>query len=139
MTLSFHRHDRSSMFSFFKKKPASAPSPDRAADSRPQSTGEAEAPASAERQRGKLDWLNADVGELFFGKKAAAPAPAAAAVPSRPAPAVPAQAPPSVPPVAPAVVSPASAPAPVDEPAADRAGWMTKLKSGLQRTGGAIA
>jgi len=142
------------MFSFFKKKPASAPSPDRAADSRPQSTGEAEAPASAERQRGKLDWLNADVGELFFGKKAAAPAPAptavpeatveplpkqAASVPSRPAPAVPAQAPPSVPPVAPAVVSPASAPAPVDEPAADRAGWMTKLKSGLQRTGGAIA
>jgi len=141
------------MFSFFKKKPASAPSPDRAADPRSPSAGEAVAPAPAERQRGKLDWLNADVGELFFGKKAAAPAPIGAAedaiepvpaqvaspAPPRPASPTPAQAASSVPPVTPLVVASASTPAAVDEPPADRAGWMTKLKSGLQRTGGAIA
>jgi fused signal recognition particle receptor len=128
------------MFSFFKKKPASAPSPDRAADAPSSAAAEPAAPAPTERQRSKLDWLNADVGELFFGKKAAAPAPGTAAeTPVEPLPtllpsSVPSQAASSMPPVV-----PASDPAGVDEPRADRSGWMTKLKSGLQRTGGAIA
>ena len=44
------------MFSFFRKKPPAA-----------------ETPASAEtaRPRTAMEWLNADVGELFFGKKPA--------------------------------------------------------------------
>jgi len=63
---------------------------------------------------------------------AAAPLPPAAAI------GVP---PPVVPSVPPPVTStpPTPPPADVEPPAADRAGWMTKLRSGLQRTGGAIA
>jgi len=126
------------MFSFFKKKPASAPVADRAADA--PSPAAAEPAASTERQRGKLDWLNADVGELFFGKKAAAPAPGAAAeTPVEPVPPpLPASTPSQSASAAPPAV-PVSDPATVDESPVDRFGWMTRLKSGLQRTGGAIA
>jgi fused signal recognition particle receptor len=151
------------MFSFFKKKQAPAPTPDRAAEAPSSSVAE---PAPPERQRGKLDWLSADVGELFFGKKPAPPAPSAPAVAPTPE-SAPEAAPPSppartgasptiarpvpataVPPVPAAVVAPAAAvassnvaspAADAEPPAADRSGWMAKLKSGLQRTGGAIA
>jgi len=127
------------MFSFFKKKPAPAPSPDRAADAPSAPAVEAATPTATERERGKLDWLNADVGELFFGKKAAAPAPGAAVpAPVEQSPPVPSPGPSEVASNTPAAV-PAQDAAAADEPAADRSGWMTKLKSGLQRTGGAIA
>jgi fused signal recognition particle receptor len=140
------------MFSFFKKKPppvaAPAPSAGRAAEAASPSAAEPTAlPAETggERPRGKLDWLNADVGELFFGKKPAAPplgtSPVPTPVPSRPI---------AEPPATEARASEAASVAPVEaaetaqtpetaETAADRAGWMAKLKSGLQRTGGAIA
>ena len=49
------------MFSFFRKKPAEA------AGAEPART--AQTPAPAERPRTAMDWLQADVGELFFGKK----------------------------------------------------------------------
>ena len=139
------------MFSFFKKKQAPASSPDRAAESPPASAADPALPASSERPRGKLDWLNADVGELFFGKKPASPvegAPAVTTTPQSPPEAAPL--PPAAtigmpPPVVPSVPPPVTAmppmppPADVEQPAVDRAGWMTKLRSGLQRTGGAIA
>ena len=139
------------MFSFFKKKQAPAPSPERPAEASSASTAEPASPAPSEPRRGKLDWLNADVGELFFGKKPVPPAPSAPAVVTPPEsspetaslpPTTPTGAPlPVVPPVAPvAATAPVAAPAAdVEQPAADRSGWMTKLKSGLQRTGGAIA
>jgi len=133
------------MFSFFKKKPAPAPSSDRPGDAPSPPAAEAASAAPAERQRGKLDWLNADVGELFFGKKPAAPAPPASAealetsaVPSSPAPAE--SSPPVQAAVAPAHVRDAAASLSAESEApADRSSWVAKLKSGLQRTGGAIA
>ena len=141
------------MFSFFKKKPSPASSAERAVPlASPSPAAQPASPASldveaaalpseggAERSRGKLDWLNADVGELFFGKKPAAQAPSAspATISAPPAPI----APPTVPePGSPATVSaPSSVIAAPGESDVDRAGWMVKLKSGLQRTGGAIA
>jgi fused signal recognition particle receptor len=119
------------MFSFFRKSPppAAAPAPGAPAAATDASAATASGDAAAQRPRSARDWLNADVGELFFGKKPAEPAPvssvAAATVVASPATAA-----------APAAAEVASA-----EPAsdADRAGWMAKLKSGLQRTGGAIA
>jgi fused signal recognition particle receptor len=121
------------MFSFFRKSPppAAAPEPQRASAAAAETASTGSGDAVAPRPRGARDWLNADVGELLFGKKPVAPAP--------------------VPPVAPATAPPATAAVPVQERAAaepvpaepasdaDRAGWMAKLKSGLQRTGGAIA
>jgi fused signal recognition particle receptor len=139
------------MFSFFKKKQAPAPSPDRPAEVPSPSAAEPALPAPSESQRGKLDWLNTDVGELFFGKKPTPSAPSAPAVTTTPgSPPATAAPPPSgataVPalgaPPAPATVAtwPVAAPvADVEQAAADRSGWMAKLKSGLQRTGGAIA
>ena len=139
------------MFSFFKKKQAPAPSPDRAAGPPSASVAEPTLPAPPEPQRGKLDWLNADVGELFFGRKPAPSAPGAPAVATTPeslpeaaslSPRATAGVPPPVAPTGPPPVatSPVAAPpADLEQPAADRSGWMTKLKSGLQRTGGAIA
>ena len=110
------------MFSFFRKSPppAAAPAPGAPAAATDESGSPAAGDAAAQRPRSARDWLNADVGELFFGKKPAEPAPVSSV---------------EVAPVA-AVASPTTA-----EPAsdADRAGWMAKLKSGLQRTGGAIA
>jgi len=123
------------MFSFFRKNPppAAAPEAERppaAAADAGASTGSGD--PAAQRSRSARDWLNADVGELLFGKKPVAPAPSAP-VPIGPPMATPA-----------AAVAPAQAPAVVQAAAAttsdaDRAGWMAKLKSGLQRTGGAIA
>jgi fused signal recognition particle receptor len=136
------------MFSFFKKKPAPAPSAERAGEAPSSDAGDAAAsPAEAggERSRGKLDWLHADVGELFFGKKPT-PSPSAPAVatPVAPPPVIapkiedrPRQDLPALPPRASEVESTPRAQA--AEAVADRAGWMAKLKTGLQRTGGAIA
>ena len=124
------------MFSFFRKSspPAAAPAPE-AAPAAPvdegASTGAGD--GGAPRSRGVRNWLHADVGELFFGKKpAAAPPPAAPTPPASPVPATTVAAP------APAPTEPASSPTEASSDT-DRAGWMAKLKSGLQRTGGAIA
>ena len=128
------------MFSFFRKKPPAA-----------------ETPASAEtaRPRTAMEWLNADVGELFFGKKPAdAPQPA----PPPPAsPAIPPEAaepPTQEPPQGPAVVSPAAATstptptaaelsplsvAPAEPEREDRSDWLAKLRTGLRKTGSNIA
>jgi fused signal recognition particle receptor len=69
------------MFSFFKKKPppSASPAPSPEPPAAPSSAADEEiAAGGGERSRGKLGWLNADVGELFFGKKVErAPAPAA--------------------------------------------------------------
>src|SRR6185369_10422046 len=79
----------------------------------------ADAPSS-ERQ-GAFGWLNADVGELLFGKRTADVAPAPTAAP-------------------PAVVASATPAAPVGgETVDERSGWLAKLRSGLQRTGSTIA
>jgi len=148
------------MFSFFKKKPppGASPAPSPAPAAAPSSAADEEIAADrGERSRGKLGWLNADVGELFFGKKSApapataeaAPAAPPAASPARPsAPAVEAPvAPPTIAPgPAPAVAAPASSAVPPSPTAAlaedapsERSGWLAKLKSGLQRTGSTIA
>ncbi|HEX4233185.1 MAG TPA: signal recognition particle-docking protein FtsY [Caldimonas sp.] len=124
------------MFSFFKKKPSSGatvptPAATSAMDSGPGSaasaTGSA-APPDSDRQRGALGWLNADVGELFFGKRPteAAPASGPEAAPATPRPTVP-------------PLSELALPLPVEDSAAERAGWLAKLKTGLQRTGSTIA
>jgi len=135
------------MFSFFKKKPA--PSRDGAGAASSPSVADAPlpSPTPTERQRGKLDWLNADVGELFFGKKSppageptqpAAEPPPVAVEPMAPTPmTAPVR---STVPAAPTPAPPASAQRwQVEDAPVDRSGWMAKLKSGLQRTGGAIA
>ena len=123
------------MFSFFKKKapaPAPAAAPERTAPESSPAVPSAPAavsappaaltvPAAVERPRGKLDWLNADVGELFFGKK---PEPPAATPPA---------------PVEASVQVPAPGLGDSDPEAGDRSGWLAKLKSGLHRTGDAIA
>ncbi|HSC62244.1 MAG TPA: signal recognition particle-docking protein FtsY [Caldimonas sp.] len=136
------------MFSFFKKKPTATPSPspssDRGGDAPSPSAADPVGPAQGERQRGKLDWLNADVGELFFGKRAATPVPTAPAPPpaEQPRPTASSAPPSAASPASPSVAAAEPAPSPaadVDEAPTDRAGWMAKLKSGLQRTGGAIA
>ncbi len=102
------------MFSFFRKK---SPPPSAAAVS---------TAATGEPAKGALDWLNADVGELFFGKKAVAEtSPAAAAEPvSAVVPELPGREPTAAP----------TAPA-----QSDRSDWLVKLKSGLRRTGSGIA
>jgi fused signal recognition particle receptor len=106
------------MFSFFKKKPPGGPS--ASAPDAPQATN-AGAPedagtAAGERERGAFGWLNADVGELLFGKK-----PADVVEPATPPPTVTASS------------------AADGESGGERAGWLAKLKSGLQRTGSTIA
>jgi fused signal recognition particle receptor len=155
------------MFSFFKKKSPAATRAPAPQDPDPKSSDEgnaaapAEAPpgAAGERQRGASGWLNTDVGELFFGKKAADTT-------SSPSPASPAAAAPTTDPVARAPASPiaiaSAAPSPTqavpteasrqppsavdaqpargdDGSTGERAGWLAKLKSGLQRTGSTIA
>jgi fused signal recognition particle receptor len=115
------------MFSFFRKSPppAAAPAPERPATSAGEAASTGPGDAAAQRPRSAREWLNADVGELFFGKKPVEP--------------------PATPPDASAAAA-AAAQAAADvvsgEPTsggADRAGWLAKLKTGLQRTGGAIA
>ena len=121
------------MFTFFKKKPA-ASDPEAA---------EGAAPAAVERPRTALEWLNADVGELLFGKK---PEPDAAAGESSPN--ILSPAPPPAAPIdattaaAPALPEPKHAPEPEPEPEPEpdeRRGWLDKLRGGLRRTGSGIA
>jgi fused signal recognition particle receptor len=124
------------MFSFFRKKPPAA---------------EASAPTETTRPRTAMEWLNADVGELLFGKKPAE-APPQESVP---------QPPPAIRPVVAApdltvpdgvtsdVVVPDLAPPPAEVaplPAApakpepeDRSDWLAKLRTGLRKTGSNIA
>jgi len=144
------------MFSFFRKKPA--------APAVPASTGggidDAEAAtrsvasvrnvavdegSAAERTRTTREWLNTDIGELFFGKKPAAdltPGVDVASTGSTAAGLVPAA------PVVPVATS-ANRVVPV-EPVAergdaakpqaeDRRDWLLRLKSGLRRTGSSLA
>jgi len=121
------------MFSFFKKKPSSgvpAASPDPAVSTPADAAGAAATPG--ERPRGAFEWLNADVGELLFGKRpdeAVAPADATSATAPSPI----ETAPPTAPPSPPAAI------AADGEPEGERSGWLAKLKSGLQRTGSTIA
>ncbi len=112
------------MFSFFKKKPA----PSAVVTTVP----EAGSGAGAGRPRGALDWLNADVGELFFGKKPqddVEPGPAGDML-------APVAASPSAVQRADELATP-STPAPEPEP--DRSDWLAKLRTGLRRTGAGIA
>ena len=150
------------MFSFFKKKsaPAAPAAPPSTTDAE-RSGGAVAAPsppvssAAGERPRGALGRLSADVGELFFGKKAAettAPvvpsaeaatsasdAAASHIAPSQTEPAV-QGGPGSVPsPRAHATADPARVASTEQADAAERAGWLGKLKGGLQRTGSTIA
>ena len=93
------------MFRFFRSKPPSA------AETLATATESTDA-----KPRTAKEWLNADVGELFFGKKPAAqPLTDAASIES-------------------AVVADGGAKS--DD---DRSGWLAKLKSGLQRTGSTLA
>ena len=102
------------MFSFFKKKPEGEASAEPGA-----------APADG-RPRTAMEWLNADVGDLLFGKKPLAESTSP---------------PPSAePPATVAAASAAIAPTVADdgEPV-ERSGWVAKLRSGLRRTGSGIA
>jgi len=133
------------MFSFFKKKPPSAAPAAAAAQTTEPSSASGDNtladPSQArggERPRGALGWLNSDVGELFFGKKPAE-APATDA-PAAAAPAAPASAPtPASPSLEPQRPSDAQGAPEQEEGGRERAGWLAKLKGGLQRTGSTIA
>jgi fused signal recognition particle receptor len=113
------------MFRFFRSKSSplapSAPAVDAtpsvapSADNDPTSSSKIAGDRDA-LPRSAREWLNADVGELFFGKKAGAP-PAEADVP--------------------AVTSIETEGGGTSEE--DRSGWLAKLKSGLQRTGSTLA
>src|SRR5215472_212 len=118
------------MFSFFKKKPP-APGPANADAGAPGDVDTSATPR--ERPRGALDWLNADVGELLFGKRPAdVDAPSTSPADDSAAPIETA-----TPTIAPAI--PPRALAADGEPEGERPGWLTKLKSGLQSTGSTIA
>ena len=117
------------MFSFFKKKPPSgAPAATLATVVSTAADAAGVAATPGERPRGALDWLNADVGELLFGKRpdeAVAPADTTSATATSP--------------IETAPPSPPAATAADGEPEGERSGWLAKLKSGLQRTGSTIA
>ena len=127
------------MFSFFKKKPPAEPA---AAPAPPEATGASKAEPEGAGRRGGLGWLNVDVGKLF-GKKDETERTDAAAVPT------PEPEPTREPTTEPPALSPRPQPEvalelepepPLTEAAiAERASWMAKLKSGLQRTGSTIA
>jgi fused signal recognition particle receptor len=120
------------MFSFFKKKPAAAPTPS-GVDLR-DNLGSVAPPAIEQTPPG-----------VPAPPAAPASTPAAAPPHAPSAPSVPAAlAPPSAPVVAPVTVAapaPTPAPAPAPEPAspAGRAGWLGRLRQGLARTGSSIA
>jgi len=127
------------MFSFFKKKPpAEAPAAPAPAEAPPP----AAAPAPAQRSVfSPSSWFGGKPPEPA-AEPAPPPAPSVAAeppatpaapeVPAAP-PARPAE-PPAAAPAPPAVVPPPVAP----PPAAERQGWMTRLKTGLKKTGSGI-
>ena len=114
------------MFSFFRKKPADPP--DAESRAAPTSAEPAPVPSVVGRPRTALEWLNADVGELLFGKKPAdaSPADAAVAEPSTSAPLSPS-------------VPLAKTPETETVPAEDRKDWLAKLRTGLRKTGSSIA
>lgn len=127
------------MFSFFKKKPP-AETPVAPAPPPPPAPAPAAEPAPARSVFSPSSW---------FGAKPAAeetppaPAEAPAVVEAPAAPQTPSPAPAPVPAPAPAPI-PAPAPAPVPTPiseaaaAAERKGWLDKLKTGLRKTGTGI-
>jgi fused signal recognition particle receptor len=93
------------MFSFFRKKPPATEKPASGAEA-----AQGDPSETPTRPRTAMEWLNADVGELFFGKKPVPvppPPPAPAPLPAEP---MPAAAP--VPAVPTAQGLPAAAPAP---------------------------
>ncbi|KWT74657.1 MULTISPECIES: signal recognition particle-docking protein FtsY [unclassified Variovorax] len=122
------------MFSFFKKKPppdSSAPAP---------AETPAEPPAPARSVFSPSSWFGAKPVEP---PPAEAPSPAAPAAPEAPAPSPGAEAPAAAPvpvpvpvPVAVPVPGPAVAPAEVAPP--ERSGWLSKLRTGLRKTGNSI-
>ena len=114
------------MFSFFKKKPpADSDTPAPAPVETP-----AEPPAPARSLLSPSSWFGGKPAEPT--PPAAAPAPAAPAVPSPVDVSVPAAETP-VP-----VSVPPSPPAPVEAPPPERSGWLSKLKTGLRKTGNSI-
>lgn len=114
------------MFSFFKKKPPA--DSDRLAPA-PVETP-AEPPAPARSLLSPSSWFGGKPAEPT--PPAAAPAPAAPAVPSPVDVLVPAA---DVPVPVPVPVPP---PAPVEAPPPERSGWLSKLKTGLRKTGNSI-
>ena len=108
------------MFSFFRKKPSDAP--EGATGEVPTEQG-APSPSATGRPRTALEWLNADVGELLFGKKSADATPTAAPVDERPEP----------------TPQPTPSAEPTEVRTEDRSDWLAKLKTGLRKTGSNIA
>ncbi|MGZ5242271.1 MAG: hypothetical protein ACXWCN_19310, partial [Caldimonas sp.] len=90
--------------------------------------------AVAERPRSALEWLNTDIGELFFGKKPADAAPGTTVGTGGGGAAAPAAAPAPAP-----VPPPLLAPAVPDQVREDRSDWLVKLRTGLRKTGSSIA
>ncbi len=130
------------MFSFFRKKPPAAQTPAGAAEavSGPEA-GEQAPAAPSTRPRTALEWLNADVGELFFGKKpvdAPSVAPPPTVPPIEALPAATTAAPPTeIAEVAPPAFMPV--PGPTQAEREDRSDWLAKLRTGLRKTGSNIA
>mgnify|MGYP001194529256 CR=1 FL=1 len=153
------------MFSFFKKKPApppavvDAPAPAPAPVTPPPATpapAEAAAPPAAAPATGGFGWLrNPFAAKPPASAPAPTPTPAVDAAPTQPAPVGPPAAAPAPAPVAvaapvahPGVPAPIAAPAPLPAPepvaapaplAAERKGWLDRLKAGLRKTGSSIA
>ena len=153
------------MFSFFKKKPApppavaDAPAPAPAPVTPPPATpapAEAAAPPAAAAPATGFGWLrNPFVTKPPASAPAPTPTPAVDAAPTQPAPVGPPAAAPAPAPVAvaapvahPGVPAPIAAPAPLPAPepvaapaplAAERKGWLDRLKAGLRKTGSSIA
>ncbi len=121
------------MFSFFKKKPSAPPAADSAPAAAPAAPAPAPAPAAAAPSDaatpagGAFGWLRKPFGA---GAPAAPAADIVAAPPAAPAP--------------PAANAPAPAPVPAGAApqtaatAAQRSGWIGRLKSGLRKTGSSI-
>jgi len=117
------------MFSFFKKKPPG----DSAAPAPAPAETPAEPPAPARSLLSPSSWFGAKPVEAP-PPPVAAPSPATPVVPSPvpvPVPVPAAETPAQVP-------APAPAPAPVEAPPAERSGWLSKLKTGLRKTGNSI-
>ncbi|MGZ5183932.1 MAG: signal recognition particle-docking protein FtsY [Caldimonas sp.] len=126
------------MFSFFRKKPPAAEVPgawpDASPSAGPAAGATAPVEAVAERPRSALEWLNTDIGELFFGKKPADAAPGTTVGTGGGGAAAPAAAPAPAP-----VPPPLLAPAVPDQVREDRSDWLVKLRTGLRKTGSSIA